>query len=331
MSSSIFDLALKDILNVRNHLNGKMPTREQYFGTKGKRALGKYSWEVIRLHFKTWLNFYNLAFREPIAEPKREPKILLFDIETSYITAKVWRLGEQVVRHDQIEKDWAILSWAAKWRGQKELMYMDQRDKKNPLNDKHLVSKMWKLLDQADIVITKNGKRFDCPKLNARFAVHRLGSPSPYAHRDIEQMSRSKFAFSSHSLEYLCQVLGVKHAKSKHKKFPGRELWDECLAGNPEAWEEMKLYNGLDVLASEEVYDILAEFGIPGIPTNRFTGSTTFGCPEGHTDFKKKGFHFTAAGKFQRYQCKVCKLWFQESGAKNNLFSEKKKDSFRGA
>lgn len=51
-----------------------------------------------------------------------------------------------------------------------------------------------------------------------------------------------------------------KYKKLKHKKFPGHELWKECLKGNKEAWNEMRKYNIHDVLATEELYNVLKQW-----------------------------------------------------------------------
>ena len=45
-------------------------------------------------------------------------KILIIDIETSPIMGKVWSLWKQNVSLDQIEEDWYIMSYAAKWHQQ---------------------------------------------------------------------------------------------------------------------------------------------------------------------------------------------------------------------
>jgi uncharacterized protein YprB with RNaseH-like and TPR domain len=113
---------------------------------------------------------------------------------------------------------------------------------------------LWKLLDEADIVITQNGKNFDTPKLNARFIEHGMKPPSPYKHLDTYQIARSAAKFTSNKLEYLTEKLCTKYKKLKHEKFPGFALWAECLKGNVAAWNEMRRYNKHDVLATEELY-----------------------------------------------------------------------------
>ena len=120
-------------------------------------------------------------------------------------------------------------------------MYRDQRNAKDILDDKAILKPLWKLLDEADIVITQNGKNFDSPKLNARFIMHGWAPPSPYKHLDTYQIVRQAAKFTSNKLEYLTEKLCTKYKKLEHAKYPGMVLWTECLAGNRAAWNEMRL------------------------------------------------------------------------------------------
>src|SRR5579859_6765409 len=185
-----------------------------------------------------------------------EPKVLVFDIESSPILAYVWGRREQNIGLSQIHSDWYVMAWGAKWLGQpvSKLVYYDQRSAKHIEDDRAILRPMWKLFDQADIVVTQNGKNFDSPKLNARFILNGMQPPSPYQHIDTYQMMRRIAKFTSNSLEYLTNNLCTKYKKLKHRKFPGMELWKECMAGNKAAWDEMKLYNTHDVLSLEELY-----------------------------------------------------------------------------
>ena len=47
-------------------------------------------------------------------EPKK-PRILLLDIETSPTMAAVWRLWKENIGLEQINNDWFIMSYSAKW------------------------------------------------------------------------------------------------------------------------------------------------------------------------------------------------------------------------
>jgi DNA polymerase elongation subunit (family B) len=252
----------------------------------------------------------------------KKPKVLIYDIETAPILGYVWSLWENNLALNQIEKDWHLLSWSAKWLGSKEVMYMDQRNVKNIENDKKLLEGIWKLLDDADVVITQNGKSFDEKKLNARFLLNGMSPPSPSKHIDTLRIAKRKFAMTSTKLEYMSNKLCAKK-KLKHKKFPGFELWTECMKGNKDAWEEMKAYNIRDVIALEELYvNHLQKWD--NTDFNVYHDDEEFYCACGSDEFIAKGYNYTASGKYKRHKCKSCGKHYQ---SKVNLLSKEKQKS----
>lgn len=261
-------------------------------------------------------------FFPSVKEIPYQPKILIYDIETAPMVGYFWGLWDQNIGLGQILSDWHVLSWSAKWLGDSEdqVMYMDQRNAKKIEDDKRILKGIWKLLDEADIVITQNGKRFDQKKLNARFIEHGMQPPSSYRHIDTLQIAKRTFAFTSNKLAYMTDKFCTKYKKLKHAKFSGFSLWKECLAGNLEAWEEMELYNRYDVLSLEELYLKLAPWD-NSINFEVYTGVTTCKC--GHDEKKKSGYHYTNAGKFQKHRCTFC--GFETRGYKNLLDTETKK------
>lgn len=260
----------------------------------------------------------------------KKPKILIIDIESAPILASVWGLFDQNVPIGQIKKDWHILSFSGKWLGDppSKVFYYDQSKVKNVENDTVALKKIWKLLDEADIVLGQNSKRFDVKKLNARFVIQNINNrkpPSPYKQIDTLQIAKKHFGFTSNKLEYMTERLCTKYKKLKHKKYPGFEMWKECLAGNKDAWKEMKKYNIHDVLSTEELYEILAPWeNSPNF--NLYTDEESTVCNCGSDDFEKRGFSYTTAGKFQRYSCHGCGAW---SRGATNLFSKEKRASLR--
>ena len=44
-----------------------------------------------------------------------QPKILLLDVETSFMEVRVWGLYKQKIPHTNIISDWHFLSWSAKF------------------------------------------------------------------------------------------------------------------------------------------------------------------------------------------------------------------------
>ena len=262
------------------------------------------------------------------AAPKysvERPKVLIFDIETAPIMSYVWRLWDQNVGLNQIEEDWHIMSWSAKWLDDapSKVMYQDQRNAPNIEDDKDLLVDIWNLLDEADIVITQNGKSFDQKKLNARFIINGFQPPSSYRHIDTKVIAKKQFGFTSNKLEYMSDKLCTKYKKLKHGKFPGFELWSECMKGNQEAWKEMEKYNKYDVLALEELYEKLIPWD-NSINFSLYHNENRHVCKCGHDKFNKNGFYYTSSSKFQKYKCKKCG---HETRDKVNLFSKEKRKS----
>lgn len=255
-----------------------------------------------------------------------KPKILLLDIETAPMLGYVWGLWDNNIALNQLKQDWYILAWAAKWLDEPEdkIIYQDQRNAKNIEDDSKLLKGIWKLMDEADIIVTQNGKHFDEKKLNARFIIHGFPPPSSYKHVDTKLIASRKFGFTSNKLEYMTSKLCKKYKKLQHKKFPGQELWTECLKGNKQAWKEMELYNKYDVLSLEELYKKMRPWD-NSVNYNIYHDSAAHNvCACGSTSFKKNGYKFTASGKYQRYKCNQCG---SESRDKINLFSKDKKAS----
>jgi len=254
-------------------------------------------------------------------------KALFVDIETSPILADVWGLWENNVGLNQIVKDWHLLSWSAKWLGDpaSKIMYADQRTAKNIEDDSKILSKLWVLMDEADIIITQNGKKFDVKKMNARFIYHGFPPPSSFKQIDTCEIAKKRFGFTSNKLEYMTDKLCTKYKKLKHKKFPGHEMWTECIKGNLAAWKEMEKYNKHDVLSLEELYKRLIPWD-NSVNFNVYSDDEVTKCSCGSTQFQRNGFFYSAIGRYQRYRCSKCGAEMRD---RNNDFSKSKKKSLR--
>lgn len=233
--------------------------------------------------------------------------VLVLDIETAPILAYVWDLWDQNVSINQIHTDRYVMAWAAKWLGDKDVMYADKRSTK-PGDDKAILLKLWALLDKADIIITQNGKKFDSRRLNARFIELGIKPPSPYKHWDTLILAKRVADFTSNKLEYLAQKINQSHTKSYHRKYPGFELWKQCLAGNTDAWNEMKHYNVADVLATEELYFNMRSWAPESFPSTYIHADKATVC--GTCGFNEKmiagKMDHTKVTTFVQYKCPKC-------------------------
>lgn len=237
-------------------------------------------------------------------------KILVFDIETAPITAYTWGLFDQNIGLNQIKSDWHLIAWAAKWYGDpaSKTMYMDNRKSKNIQDDKKLVAGLSALLNEADIIITQNGEKFDMRKLSARAVINGLPPIKPCRSTDILKEGRKVFSFTSHKLEYVSEKLNKKYKKLKHDEYPGFELWSAILNGDKHAWEVMQTYTIHDVLATEETYSIIQGW----IKTQNLAAyheDALIRCKCGSKDLETRGFARTDAGKYQIYHCRACGKW----------------------
>ncbi len=218
------------------------------------------------------------------------------------------------------------MSYSAKWADNKKIIYSDQRAVKNIEDDKALLKEIWTLLDEADIVVGQNVKRFDIKKINSRFLEHEMPPPSSYRVIDTLSIAKKNFALTSNKLEYMSNQFNEKYKKLSHKKFPGFSLWTACLAGNQDAWIEMEKYNKYDVLSLEELYNKLAPWDNSinfGVYDDELEQLCSCGS---ENELEKKGFAYTASGKFQRYRCVDCGKQYQ---AKQNFLTYEKRKSLK--
>jgi|GEM_PF-1223863 len=308
---------------------GRVPDKNEYL--LGNSA---FSEDTVSLAFGSYETGVRAAglkpnqSTKPEKEEKREPKILLFDLETSGILARVFGIHEQRIGINQIVQDWTILSFAAKFLNDPKIIYVDTSKQENIGDDRQLLSVLRELLVDADVVVTQNGRSFDEKVANARLVQMGFPAIPKLKHLDTLQLSRGRFKFTSHKLEYMAKILDVPCKKLMNRKFIGMELWNECMAKNPEAWAEMKEYNCADVMALEGVYLRLRPWAT-GVDLNPYYSDNTYRCQCGSTSFLRRGFSITNTGKFQRFQCKECDAWHSARGADNNYMSGKKKASLK--
>lgn len=229
-------------------------------------------------------------------------KILVLDIETSPNVAHVWGLFNQNVSLNQLRETSFMLSWAAKWRGEKKIDYRN-------VNDVDMVERIYGLVDEADAVCHYNGNKFDMPVLNREFALAGFGPPSPYKNIDLYRTISRRFKFASGKLAHVAEQFGLTR-KVEHS---GHELWVGCMAGDEKSWKKMKQYNCGDVKTTEELLEKILPW-INEMPNQQLYSSS--GCPRCGADpenMKPQGFAYTALGKFRRFKCAVCNGWSRSS------------------
>ena len=263
-----------------------------------------------------------------VSTHKHSAKVLVLDIETAPLKSYTWGLWQQNVGLNQIESEWFILSYSAKWLGspEDEVMYSDMRGKVHTEDDTHLLDDLWKLINDADIILTQNGKKFDLKKINARFVMNGYKPPSPYKQIDTLIIAKQVFGFTSNKLEWMTDKLCKKYKKQSHGKFSGFELWKQMMLDNPEAWSECEIYNKYDVLSLEELYLVVAAWDAKHPNFNLYHDNEEHVCRCGSKHVVEDGFAYTAKSKFQQYRCLDCGATTRGS---ENFFSKEKRKTLQ--
>lgn len=249
-------------------------------------------------------------------------KILHIDIETAPNIAYIWGLWNQNINLSHIIQSGYTMCWAAKWHGEKKVYFKSIKvNKSGKIKDsKKMLKGIWELLNEADVVVHYNGKKFDIPTLNKEFLIHKMPPPNPYHQIDLLKVARKEFRFTSNKLDYVSQILGLD-GKVKHIGF---KLWVQCMAGCKKAWRDMEKYNKQDVVLLEEVYNKLLPW-IKDHPNHAlYTDTDRPVCPNcGSESVKKNGIETTKSVKYQRYKCNNCQTPIR--GKKSLLTKDKNK------
>lgn len=249
--------------------------------------------------------------------------ILLFDLETAPNLGFTWGKYDQNVI--KVVRPWYVLCAAYQWVGRQKSPqviaqpHFDDHYANHPHCDLMVVEQMWELMDQADIIVAHNLNKFDLKKINARFAHHKLGPPSPSKPVDTLQVARRAFAFNSNRLDDLGQELELGR-KVTHEGFG---LWESCMNGDEAAWRRMIRYAKQDVALLHELYLEL----LPWMPDNSPNLATIDGRPDAcprcgrNEGFQARGWRHTKTCTYRRFRCNACGYYPSQRAREKDLHS----------
>lgn len=239
-------------------------------------------------------------------------RILLYDIETAYGLARVWRPGWKVrVNYDDFVKHPAIICISYKWSDSDEVHSL--RWDEDTQCDKQLVKLFVEEMNKADALCAHNGDKFDLPWIKTRALFHGIKTYPKYKTIDTLKISRYKYRFPSNRLDDLGDYLGVGR-----KIKTDRNLWvDTVCNGDIEALNKMCLYCNQDVLLLEDVYNKLKESIAPVVHVGVQNGEEKFTSPfTGGTKFKLVKTTTTTSGSIKHLMyCKDSDRYFNMSNA----------------
>lgn len=171
-------------------------------------------------------------------------KILTLDVERSPGRFWSWDPYPRFLSPEKMIEPPRIMSFAAKWLHEKQPIVADER-----AGHEVMIRQAWELISEADVMVTYNGTRADVKWLNEHFRDYGLGPAAPVKHVDLIKTNRDRWNLPYRRLDYLAgRVLG---ASKDHTDF---QLWLDCLAGDPAAWDRMNRYCVKDVKLTEQLY-----------------------------------------------------------------------------
>lgn len=231
-------------------------------------------------------------------------KILALDIETSGAVVRTFSLFKPFLSIDSILEHPRIICWSAQWHGQRKVMFSSEHHDGRDA----MLRSLHELLDEADSVVTYNGKSFDIPWIEGEFIEAGFMPPSPTEHIDLYRVIKARTKHISGKLDYAVQRL-LHERKIPHQ---GIGLWNDCMNGDKKAWDLMKKYSIKDTALLIPLYEKLRPW-IPNHPNVAIYNNLDFACTScGSQSLVRQGYRITTAGKFPQYQCKDCGRWMRD-------------------
>jgi hypothetical protein len=245
-------------------------------------------------------------------------KVLTIDIETSPHLVYTFSTRQAYITPVQVVEPTRMLSFAAKWEGSRQVIFESEFDFGGPENFQDpelraqyhdwMVRRAFDLLDEADVVVTYNGDRFDLRRLGQEFRLAGLGQPSPFASVDLWKVIKREEEWLSHKLAYITQRYHLT-GKMENDGFP---LWIGCLAGDPKMWRQMRRYNKRDVVTTEELLHACSDIvRLPALVLYDDEPILEGHCPVCREQGQRRGFAYTKTRRYPRFYCPTDKKWFR--------------------
>lgn len=233
-------------------------------------------------------------------------KILFFDIETSIPKVYTYGLYDQNISIANIIEHPRMIAFTAKWYGKKKVHAFSEYHQSR----QEMLDALHAMLDEADVVIGWNSKKFDVKWVNSEFAVEGMTPPSPYKQIDLMQESKRNFRFLSNKLDYVSErLLGDNKID-----YSMARMWIKVDnpatsdADRKKEWDAMIRYAKKDTILLEPLFEEMLPWirmPHPARSVNEF--DCCIAC--GSENVIKRGKALTLSGSYDRISCKDCGKW----------------------
>lgn len=269
----------------------------------------------------------------------KKPSVLIYDIETSPLWYRGWRLGENVIRHAQLLPcggNYSIICIAYTFNNEPvQVLTWDM----STGSSETMIMEFDKIIQKADVVIGKNNNRFDDKHINTQRLIHGL-EPIEWLSKtdDLETQLRRHFSFPSYSLDYVSTLLNksgkvhmewsdwehidnyrvINQIKNNGVYYERQELsnisevlfnkkYSEIVALGEKAFAKMIKYNKVDVEQTRKLWNKVKAYIKPKFSNsmfNFFKNNIQLSCVIcGSTNIVKNGTQIRGSTEQQKFYC----------------------------
>lgn len=221
------------------------------------------------------------------------PRILCFDLESTNLSASFG----------------TILCIGYKFVGDAKPQVVSILDgrRHSMLDDKRVVSEFVKVWEQADMVISWYGDRFDIPMIRTKMLQHGLPPLMPKPSLDLWKGVRYRFKLHSNRLEAWQKYLGLPTAKTPIDF----KSWLQAAHGDKKAMAEVVHHCKKDVDVLEEAFIRIRPW-LDNEPARGLITGDHSGCPScGSQSVERRGFKVAMTRAYQQFRCRACGRWWR--------------------
>jgi len=238
----------------------------------------------------------------------KEPKILIWDLETSDLSADIG----------------FIICVSYQWLGESKIHTISLLDypktfKKNCTDDFYVVRDFLKVFEQADAHVAHFGTYFDPQYFQTRLFDHRkrfkyLPVLPPIPLDDTWLISKKKLKMHSNRLQSLTEFAGFES-----KTLLNLRIWKRARAGHVPSIRYVIEHCVQDIKVLTNLYSEIRPLSPKNVPNYRLWSGNVEACPRCGVvgRLHRRGYQRSTVIEYARLQCQACGKWCSAPFDKN--------------